>query len=212
MATPTLGAWKALKRLGRYLTSHPRMVIEYRWQGRENEVCGFSDSDWAGCRVTGKSTSGGAIMIGSHFIKGWSRTQNSVTLSSAEAELVAICKLSAEVLGCLAMLKEWGDEKKAIVMGDSSAALAVVQRKGSGKLRHINIGLLWVQEKSTRKELEFKKVPGETNPADLMTKHLTEVKAKGHCEKLQIRAREGRAEVSLKVQEGGAMQGKAEAL
>ena len=64
MAKPTRRYWNKLKRLGRYLIEHGRTVMRYGWQGHEHEVTGYSDSDWAGCRVTGKSTSGGAIMIG----------------------------------------------------------------------------------------------------------------------------------------------------
>ena len=60
---------------------------------------GYSDSDWKGCRVTGKSTSGGVVRIGTHFIKGWSRTQNHGTLSAAEAELIAMVKCTAESMG-----------------------------------------------------------------------------------------------------------------
>ena len=78
MAAPTVGSWKKLKRLGRYLQGQPRLTTKYAWQGEEQQVIGYSDSDWAGCRVTGKSTSGGVIMIGSHFIKGWSRTPNTL--------------------------------------------------------------------------------------------------------------------------------------
>ncbi len=204
MSTPTAGSWRALKRLGRYLIDNPRKVFEYRWQGRENEAHGYSDSDWAGCRVTGKSTSGGAVMIGSHFIKAWSRTQNCVTLSSAEAELVAMTKLSAELIGCISMWRDWGNEVSGIVFGDSSAALAISQRRGCGKLRHINIGLLWIQEKSRNKELEFVKIKGDLNPADLMTKHVTNARAKHPCETLGLYRREGRAELGLRVQAGRA--------
>ena len=96
MAAPTAGGKRKLKRLARYLRERGRLVIKYDWQGRETAVEGYSDSDWAGCRRSGKSTSGGVLMIGHHFLKGWSRTQNSVTLSSAEAELVAMCKASAD--------------------------------------------------------------------------------------------------------------------
>ena len=73
MAKPTKGYWLKLKRLGRYLVENGRKVMRYAWHGHEHEVTGYSDSDWAGCRVTGKSTNGGALMIGGHFIKGWAR-------------------------------------------------------------------------------------------------------------------------------------------
>ena len=111
-------------------------------------------------------------MIGSHFIKGWARTQNHVTLSSAEAELVAMVKCSAELLGAKCMMRDFGVEKGEVIYADSSAALAIAKRKGAGKLRHINTSCLWIQERQGSKELELRKVLGTENPADLMTKHL----------------------------------------
>ena len=160
MAAPTKGHWLKLKRLGRYLVDSGRTVLRYEWQGHEHEVTGYSDSDWAGCRKTGRSTSGGAIMIGGHFIKGWSRTQNHVTLSSAEAELYAMVKCTAELLGIRSMLRDFGVDSSSVIYADSSAALAIAKRKGAGKLRHINVNSLWIQERQNEKDLEFRKGPG----------------------------------------------------
>ena len=70
MATPTRAHWHKVKSLGRYLVGNRRTITRYDWQGHEAEVTGYSDSDWAGCRVIGKWTSGGVIMIGGHFLKG----------------------------------------------------------------------------------------------------------------------------------------------
>ena len=134
MANPTEGGWKMIKRIGRYLVGRPRAVLKYEWQSRESQCMGFSDSDWAGCRKTAKSTSGGVIVMGTHFLTGWSRTQQCITWSSAEAELVAMCKLSAELIGLLSMLKDLGEIQTGTVLADSTAALAIADRKGSGKL------------------------------------------------------------------------------
>ena len=86
-------------RLGRYLKGTARCVQIYEWQEEGAALVGYSNSGWAGCRTTGKSTSGGLIQLGTHLLETWSRTQDSVALSSAEAELVALSKLAAEVLG-----------------------------------------------------------------------------------------------------------------
>ena len=48
------------------------------------------------------------MKLGTHLVKSWSRTQDSVTLSSAEAELVALGKLAMESLGIRSMCREWG--------------------------------------------------------------------------------------------------------
>ena len=73
------------------------------------DVTGLSGSDLAGCRVMGKSTSGGALMIDWHFLKGWARAPSHMTLSSSEAEFIGNMKCSAEVLGVRSMIRigEW---------------------------------------------------------------------------------------------------------
>ena len=85
MSRPMSLAQVALKKLTRYLRARPRMVFEFERQVAEGlEV--YSDTDWAGCPRTRKSTTGGCAMVGSHLIKAWSSTQASVALSSGEAE------------------------------------------------------------------------------------------------------------------------------
>ena len=55
---------------------------------------------------------------------------------------------------------------------DSSAAVGICTRQGLGKLRHIDTHTLWVQERVRNKSLKLRKVKGELNPADLLTKHM----------------------------------------
>ena len=74
MCDSTRGDVKKLRRLARYLIRHPRAVVHYKWQEDNREVTTFSDSDFAGCRRTAKSTSGGVMMVGGHYIKSWSST------------------------------------------------------------------------------------------------------------------------------------------
>ena len=85
MSRPTDLAMGALKRLRRYLRARPRMVFIYKRQSADGiEAC--TDTDWAGCMRTRKSTSGDCLMVGRHLIKAWSATQASLALSSGEAE------------------------------------------------------------------------------------------------------------------------------
>ena len=104
-------------------------------------------------------------MIGSHFLKGWSRTQNHVALRSAEAELIALVKCSAELMGMRSAMRDWGVDSSGVVYADSSAALAIANRKGAGKLRHINISCLWIQEKQDLHQLEMRESPGYREPS-----------------------------------------------
>ena len=142
-------------------------------------------------------------MIGGHFIKGWSRTQNHVTLSSAEAELYAMVKCTAELLGIRSMLRDFGVDSSGVIYADSSAALAIAKRKGAGKLRHINVSSPWIQEKQDMEELELRKVLGTENPADLMTKYLIRDKIDKFVLSLSQERPQGRAENGLTLQGEG---------
>ena len=107
MAAPTRGGMNKLKRIGRYLKAHPRLVFRLPLQEAESiEV--YSDTDWAGCVRTRKSTSGGCLMWGSHLLKHWSSTQKTIAPSSGEAELAGIVKGSAEGLGMVSVAKDLG--------------------------------------------------------------------------------------------------------
>ena len=94
-------------------------------------------------------------MRGGHHVKTWPVTQKRVTLSSAEAELGTLVKTSTEVIGILQMAEGLGRTTTAKVYVDSSAALAVVNRKGCGKLRHVRVGQLWFQEVAKSEELKY---------------------------------------------------------
>ena len=182
MSKPTRGDKRKLKRLVRYVSGCPRVVWKYRFQGRQKEVSGYSDSDWAGCKRTSKSTSGGAIMLGGHCLKSWSSTQKSITLSSGEAELVAAVKMCTEVIGIIQLARDWGVELEGRIYVDSSAAIGVAKRRGNGKLRHVRVGLLWIQERIEDGDLAMEKVLGTNNPADLMTKNFTRSKINQYME------------------------------
>ena len=88
---------------------------------------------------------------------------------------------------------------RAEVDAESSAALAIANRKGAGELRHIHVSSLWVQEKQDH-ELEFRKVLGTENPADLMTKYLVRDKVDACMMKLKQARLEGRAKSGLELQ------------
>ena len=138
-------------------------------------------------------------MVGSHLVKSWSSTQKSIALSSGEAELIAAVKLSTELIGLLQLLKDWGRIQEGEVMVDSSAALAVTHRRGNGKMRHVKVGSLWIQEKEEQGELSYRKVKGRENPADLLTKHVGRQLAEDHMRRIGLEERGGRAGAGLEV-------------
>ena len=59
---------------------------------------------------------------------------------------MALVKATSEAIGIQQLAASWDLELGIGVHVDSSAALSVTARKGNGKLRHVRIGHLWVQE------------------------------------------------------------------
>ena len=59
MSSPSRGNWQQLKRLGRYRKGKPRIQQVFEWQTMPTMIRTYSDADWAGCKATRKSTTGG---------------------------------------------------------------------------------------------------------------------------------------------------------
>ncbi len=193
MAKPTKAAWEALKRLCRYLVGLPRMVFHYKWQEVE-QVDVYTDTDWAGCPRTRKSTSGGCVILGTHPIKSWSSTQSSVALSSGEAEFNGVVRGAGVGLGYQSLLRDLGIQVGLRVWTDSSAAIGICSRQGLGKLRHLDTHTLWVQQAVRSRRVDLRKIAGEVNPADLLTKHsLTRERLIGLTRLFELEFRGGRA-------------------
>ena len=196
MSAPKTSSWKLLTKIGRYLIGRPRLVMLFKWQDPTEMVTSFTDSDWAGCQITAKSTSGGIVCIGEHVIKTYSRQQKVIALSSAEAELYAMVAASAESLAIIAYAEDLGTRMSGEVYVDSSAALGISQRCGIGKVRHLRTQGLWVQEARLTGRLAYRKVLGAKNPADVLTKHVPAELLQKHLETLCVEIRGGRAETA----------------
>jgi hypothetical protein len=172
MVRPTVGARRLVKRVGRYLVGAERVVWKYGdlgEKGMELEIDVYVDSDWAG-GVDRKSTSGGVVMMGGVAVKHWSRTQRSRALSSGEAEYYAVVTGTAEGLGVQSLGVDMGIEMKVRVWTDSDASRSVASRRGVGKLRHVELKYLWVQEVVKSGRVTMKRVNGVDNVADHLTK------------------------------------------
>lgn len=171
MAKPTKGDVVRLKRILRYLKGSPKVVNQFHFQGRQSKLVTYTDSDWAGCVKTRKSTSGGAMMLGKHLIHHWSSTQATVALSSAEAELNGIVKAISESIGIKNVINFMGRDIEVEVRTDSSAAKGIVHRTGCGKIKHLEARQLWVQDVVEKKETKVIQVSRTVNFADALTHH-----------------------------------------
>ena len=172
MSGPSEDDMKALKHLGRYLKRQPRLVLFIPWGGDCQTITVQSDSDWAGDRMTRRSTSGGAIFIGNALVKSWAREQTTVAQSSGESELYAANLAAREGLGMKSIAEGFGYNMKLVVEIDAAAAEGMMQRRGLGKMRHLEVAELWGQQAIAEGKFALRRVRSENNASDLGTKPL----------------------------------------
>ena len=108
--------------------------------------------------------------MGQHCTNAWSKTQSLVATSSGEAELYAMTGACSEALGLVAMGRDFGENMRPVVHVDASAAIGIAQRKGLGKVRHLDTQSLWIHDALRERRLFLHKVPGKEGPGDMMTK------------------------------------------
>ena len=65
-----------------------------------------------------------------------------------------------------------------------------------GKVRHIELNQLWLQEKVNNNDIEMRKVKGEDNVADALTKHLDQQNIIKHLQATGQMIQEGRHELA----------------
>ena len=135
----------------------------------------------------------------------WSRTQALVALSSAEAELYGIVKGTAELKGLVSLWPDLGLRTTGHLLADASAALGILKRRGLGKVRHLNTNYLWVQETMAEREVNYGKIPGIDNRADLFTKALDCDDIDRHVEGLNCEFASGKDDLAYTIHFVGAV-------
>ena len=172
----------------RYLQGHQRLAWVFPCADSPSSVPPLlgvlTDSDWASCPETRRSTSGGMIRYGRHWISFWCRLQNNIALSSGEAELSSLLKGCSEGILLKNVLEEMNQQVHLEAFCDSSSARGISNREGVGKVKHLHIKHLWSQERVKNGELTIKRIPRKDNPSDALTHKLSGVELKTVMDKL----------------------------
>ena len=159
----------------------------------ENDVRVFTDSDWAGCLDSRKSTSGGMMCFGGGLVKSWATTQASIALSVGEAEFYAGIKGAAEAIGFCNLLRDLGIEAKVKLWTDSNTAKSMASKTGAGSARHIDTRYYWIKDVVKKGVVHLFKIDGKDNPSDLLTKpqSITEIIRRGGTVGLRLKTKGG---------------------
>ena len=172
LQNPTAYHWTLLKRIGRYLKGHGRLVQRFDNQDKITEITVWSDTDHAGCIGTRKCTTGTVVALGKSCIDVRCKGQALIPLSSAEAEFYGLISSTSQGLGEQSMLKDWGISCPLVINMDATSGIAIGSRHGLGKVKHIesDTSLLWVQECVQEGKVALRKKNTQDMWADLMTK------------------------------------------
>jgi hypothetical protein len=130
----------AVKRILRYLVATPCFGIWYP-KGSTFDLIGYSDSDYAGCKVDRKSTSGTCQFLGRSLVSWSSKKQTSVALSTAEAEYVAAGQCCAQLLWMRQTLRDFGyNLSKVSLLCDNESAIRMADNPVEhSRTKHIDI-------------------------------------------------------------------------
>ena len=198
MKDPTAISLEMLKKLARYLAGKPRIARRFFRQAWLGKFVEQVDSDFAGCVLTRRSTTGTATFHGDHCLEFTSNLQATEALSTGEAEFYASVKGTAIGLGMISISVDMGLSLSLELQTDATAGKGIVLRLGAGRIKHIETQFLWIQRVFYEKRASIKKIPREINGSDLGTHHCTSAEIAKHLKTLGFVVLEGDSQIALR--------------
>ena len=116
----------------------------------------------------------------------WARTQPVIAQSSCEAALLALNTGASEGRLVQSIMMELDMPVQLGLLTDSSSAKAVTLRRGPGRMRHIEIRQLWLQEECRQHRLTIERVSTRENDADMFTKAVCAARLRELCSMLGL--------------------------
>ena len=121
-------------------------------------MIGYSDSDYVGCKVERKSTSGTCQLLGRSLVSWSSKKQNSVALSTAEAEYILAGSCCAQLLWMKATLNDFGIKFKRVpLLCDNKSAMKLTNNLVQySRTKHIDVHHHFIYKiSSTKRDIKF---------------------------------------------------------
>ena len=163
----------AIKRIFRYLKDTPSIGL---WYLRDStfDLHAYSDADFGGCKIDRKSTSGTCQFLGSMLVSWFSKKQNSVALSTTEAEYISLGSCCAQVLWMKQQLLDYGVRVETIPLRcDNTSAICLTKNLiQHSRTKHIEIRHHFIRDHVSNKVVAIEYVDTLTQIADIFTKPL----------------------------------------
>jgi transposase InsO family protein len=167
--------WNAAKRIFQYLNATKDLQLQYCGRNKSVDLEVYVDADFANCPDDRKSRSGYVILMAGAAISWYSKKQQTIALSTAEAEYVAATSAVQEVLWLRSLLGELGfpQTSPTTVFEDNQACIAITTNPiTNSRTKHIDIKYHWLREKVLSRDVAFQYCPSRDMAADIFTKAL----------------------------------------
>jgi hypothetical protein len=166
---------RVVKRILIYLVHTPKFGLWYP-KGSTFDLIGYSDADWVGCKIDRKSTSGTCQFLGRSLVSWASKKQNSVALSTVEAEYIAAGHCCVQLLWMRQTLRDYGYKlSKVPLLWDNESAIRMADNPVEhSRTKHIAIRYHFLRDHQQRGDIEIAYVSTKEQLADIFTKPLDE--------------------------------------
>jgi hypothetical protein len=166
---------RAVKQILRYLVHTSKFGLWYP-KGSTFDLIGYSDADWAGCKIDWKSTLGTCQFLGRSLVSWASKKQNSVALSTAEAGYIAASHCCGQLLWMRQTLRDYGYKlSKVPLLCDNESAICMADNPVEhSRTKHIAIQYHFLRDHQQRGDIEIAYVSTKEQLADIFTKPLDE--------------------------------------
>lgn len=163
--------WGAVKHIIKYLNATKEYGIMYSC---DSNITGYCDADYANCTDTRRSITGYVFTMNGGAITWNSHRQKCVVLSTTEAEYIAACSATKELVWIKQLLKDIGqDVEKITLLIDNQGAIKLIRNPEFHKRsKHIDIQYHYVREKLQENILDLKYISSKEQAADMFTKPL----------------------------------------
>ena len=171
MSTPYTSHWTAAKGVLRYLSNTADYGLLY--SGNSGlELLGYCDADFASDTDTRRSTTGYVFLLHGAAISWASRRQQTVAVSTTEAEYMAAANATKEALWLRKLLRDLHIScPTVLILADNQSAIKLLKNPvSSQRSKHIDVIYHFARERVARKEVEFEYIPTDKMLADNLTK------------------------------------------
>jgi hypothetical protein len=162
---------RSVKRIMRYLVYTPKFGLWYP-KGSTFDLIRYSDADYVGCKIDRKSTSGTCLFLGRSLVSWALKKQNSVALSTTEAEYIAAGHCCAQLLWMRQTLRDYGYKLSIVpTLCDNESAIRMVDNHVEHNCtKHIDIRYHFLRDHQQWGDIAIAYVSTHNQLADIFTK------------------------------------------